>query len=161
MEIALTVALISAAVALFAQLATHRLAGLREQQARRAAACAAYRAALLEALRGLYPEPLDWPAEAPDIVSVLESRFAPMQAAGAAFRPYLSWFARWQFDRAWNIFRHGRGRRSSGRHNFWQYVPGPPGAAPQAWPGTGTPLQQAQGAFRKNVDRILRFANVI
>ncbi len=78
----------------------------------RAAACAAYRAALLEALRGLYPEPL-----------------------------------------------HGHGRRRSDRQNFWHYVPGPPGAAPQAWHGTA--IQEVQRAFRKNVGRILRFANVI
>ncbi len=160
MEVAITVALISAAVALLAQLATHRLTGLREQQARRAAACTAYRAALLEALRGLYPEPLEWPPDALEIVNVLESRFAPMQAAGAAFRPYLRWFRRWQFDRAWNIFRHGRGRRRADRRNFWHYVPGPPGAAPQAWHGTSTEAKEAQRAFRKNVDWILRFANV-
>lgn len=159
MEIALTVALISAAAALFVQLATHRLAGLREQQARRAAACAAYRAALLEALRGLYPEPLDWPGNAMDIVNILESRFAPMQAAGAGFRPYLPWLRRWQFDWAWNVFRHGHGRRRSDRQNFWHYVPGPPGAAPQAWHGTA--IQEVQRAFRKNVGRILHFANVI
>jgi len=161
MEIALTVVLVSAAVALFAQLATHRLTGLREQQARRAAACAAYRAALLEALRGVYPEPLEWPPPALEIVSILDNRFAPMQVAGAAFRPYLRWFRRWQFDRAWNVFRHGRRGRQSDRQNFWHYVPGPPGTTAPAWPAASTPLQQAQGRFRRNVDRILRYANAI
>lgn len=161
MEIALTVALISAALALFAQLATHRLTGLRERQARRAAACSAYRAAVLEALRGLYPEPLDWPLNPLDIVAVLEGRFAQMQAAGAAFRPYLRWVRRWQFDRAWNRFHHGRGGRRSERHNFWHYVPGPPGTAARAWVGANAPLQDAQAVFRKNVDRLLRFADEV
>ena len=127
----------------------------------RAAACAAYRGALLEALSGLYPEPVDWPANALDIVNVLESRFAPMQAAGAAFRPYLRSLARWQFDWAWNIFRHGHARRRSDRQNFWHYVPGPPGAAPQAWHGSRTMVQEEQRAFRKSVDRILRFADAV
>lgn len=159
MEIAITVALISAAVALFAQLATHRLAGLREQRVRRAAACSAYRAALLEALRGLYPEPLEWPPNPLEIVTLLEARFAPMQAAGAAFRPYLRFFRRWQFDRAWNVFRHGRGGRNSERQNFRQYLPGPPGATPRRWSGMSAPLPDVQAAFRKNVGRLLRFAN--
>lgn len=161
MEIALTVALVSAAVALLAQLATHRLAALREQRARHAAACTAYRAAVLEALRGLYPEPLEWPASPFAIVQALEPRFTQMQVAGAAFRPYLRLFMRWQFDRAWNVFRHGDGRRSSDRGNFWHYVPGPPGTARRGWLGTSAAPQDAQRMFRKNVDRLLRFASEV
>ena len=62
MEIGITVALIAAAVSLFAALVAHRLAVWREQWSRRAMACAAFRATLLESFHGLDPEPVDWPA---------------------------------------------------------------------------------------------------
>lgn len=158
MEIAITVALIAAAVALFAPLAHHRLAVLRERHARHAAACSAFRASILEVLRGLYPEPVEWPVNPSDIVHALDGRFAGLQAAGAAFRPYLPLWRRWMFDRAWVAYRLGRARRRGDRRPYAQYVPDPRAALSPGWPGAREPLAQVQAAFRRNVARLLEFA---
>lgn len=158
MEIAVTVALIAAVVALFAPLANHRLASLREKRARHAAACSAFRAGLLEALRGLYPEPLDWPADPTDIVYVLEQRFAALQAAGAAFRPYLPWWRRWRFDQSWAEFRIGTPRRGDVARNFIHYLPDVHAGAALMRRGGGEALAGAQAAFRRNVARLLKSA---
>jgi hypothetical protein len=158
MEIAVTVALIAAAVALFAPLANHRLAALREKRARHAAACSAYRAAVLEALRGLYPEPLDWPSDPTDIVYVLEERFGALQAAAAAFRPYLPWWRRWQFDQAWDAYRIGPKRRGVVVRNFIQYLPDSHRGAMTFRRDGGEALGAAQAAFRTNVAHLLNMA---
>ena len=160
MEIGITVALIAAAVSLFAALVAHRLAVWREQWSRRAMACAAFRATLLESFHGLYPEPVDWPARPAEIVAVLERKFAHLQAAVQSFRPYVPFHRRHGFDRAWRLYRVGHAGSAGERQNYWQYVPHPePFAAAAQRPAQGD-LRKVQVVFRAHVARLLSFARV-
>lgn len=160
MDVAITVALITAAVALFAPLANHRLAVWRERRARRAAASAVFRNAVLEALRGLYPEPVDWPPKRVEIINTLERRFSALQSAVEAYRPYLPLFRRWRFERAWARYRLGRNGPAFDRQNYWQYVPGHGDRAADGQAAVHEDIHSVQARFRRNVAQLLRFASV-
>lgn len=160
MDVAITVALITAAVALFAPLANHRLAVWRERRARRAAASAAFRSAVLESLRGLYPEPVDWPPRRAEIINTLERRFSALQSAVEAYRPYLPLFRRWRFERAWARYRLGRHGPAFDRQNYWQYVPAQGERGAHGHVAAESDIRGVQARFRRNVARLLRFASV-
>ncbi|WP_256361333.1 hypothetical protein [Methylomonas koyamae] len=75
---------------------------------RRAAACSAFRAAVLAELGPIYPNASSWPA---NIDSFLRSRFPALQTAVETFRPFVPWWKRWLFERAWFRYRCATGRK--------------------------------------------------
>ena len=118
------------------------ISGRVSKTARRAAACEAFRSAVLGELSGLYPLASSWPA---DIDSHLRAKYPALQSAVARFRPYVSWYRRWQFDRAWDRYRNAYGR-TVGVQVYHHYI----GFNNEADP---------KETFRRNVYRLLSFAN--
>jgi len=85
----------------------HRLTIGRDKLTAKRGASAKFRSAILAALHGLYPLPVNWPL---DIEHALRSVFPAIQTAIAEFRPYVPWWQRRAFDRAWFRYRCGTGR---------------------------------------------------
>ena len=83
------------------------ISGRVAKTGRYASACQNFRAALLGEFTGLYPLPSNWPT---DIDDYLRNKFPQLQAAVAEFRPFVPWFRRWLFDRAWRKYRNAYGR---------------------------------------------------
>lgn len=78
------------------------------QSTRYANACEKYRSALLNTLKGLYPDPTDWPE---DVDGKLRSIFPELQTAIEKFRPFLPWYRQVILDRAWFRYRCATGRK--------------------------------------------------
>ncbi|MCQ8116997.1 hypothetical protein [Methylomonas rosea] len=74
---------------------------------RRANACVAFRAAVLSELGSIYPNPAEWPK---NIDAFLRSHFTALQIAVENFRPFVPWWKRWLFSRAWFHYRCSTGR---------------------------------------------------
>ncbi len=71
-------------------------------KARRANAGSIFRAAVMLELGSIYPNPPEWPK---NIDNFLRERFTNLQIAISNFRPYLPWWKRMCFDRAWFHYR--------------------------------------------------------
>jgi len=113
----------------------------RDRQAARRNAAATFRAEVLAVLKGLYPLPLEWPA---DITHALRKAAPALQSAVAQFRPFVPWWRRRAFDRAWFRYRSGSGREKD-LQNYHHYIAF--GSNPNA-----------RENFRRNVDALLSFA---
>lgn len=90
---------------------------------RRANACVAFRYAVLAELGSLYPNPAPWPS---NIDEFLSTRFVALQIAVENFRPFVPWWSRWRFDRAWFRYRCATGRKIDTQcylHYFDSYDP--------------------------------------
>jgi hypothetical protein len=111
---------------------------------RRAEACANFRAAVLAQFEGLYPNPVSWPEEGAGIDHKLRSVFPKLQTAVAAFRPYVPWYRRWLFDRAWFRYRCATGRPIDTQcyHHYMPFVDNP----------------QYRENFKRNVASLLSYA---
>jgi hypothetical protein len=96
------------AVTLFGLWLTHKFTVWRERAKRRVEASSAFRSVFLTKLSGLYPEPVKWP-ENPDYF--LRGIFPELQAAVAQFRPFVPWWKRKAFDKAWFEYRCSTGRK--------------------------------------------------
>ena len=139
------------------QFISHILSTRRDRQARRAKACADFKAAVLEAFSGLYPIPSSWPSDKREIFITLEKKFPLLQAAVKKFRLNVPIYKRWLFDRAWRIYHLGADRRDI--KGYWQYVP-----------HNGESVEKNgrrrkhdnrltyKDNFKKNVDRLLSYA---
>lgn len=69
--------------------ATYRLLLSQDKIARRAEACATFRASILSALSGIYPPTAHWPEDiSPRLIATLPA----VKAACVALTPHLSWF---------------------------------------------------------------------
>ncbi|HAI94419.1 MAG TPA: hypothetical protein DCM36_06850 [Xanthomonadaceae bacterium] len=110
-------------------------------KSRRAAAGAQFRAAITNALTGLYPLPAKWPAN-PE--RELQAAFPAIQAAVAQFRPFVPWWRRSAYDRAWLTYRSAY-LREIDVQCYHHYI---------AFEGQPDP----QATFKKNVGRLLGFA---
>lgn len=117
------------------------LSGRVGKSARRAAACEAFRAAVLTELSGLYPLASSWPE---NIDGHLRAKFPSLQVAVAKFRPYVPWYKRWLFDRAWSKYRNAHGREVDIQiyHHYMSFNDQP----------------DPKGTLRRNVHKILTFA---
>ena len=151
--------LLAAASAMLAWLVPHRLAVAQASAVEFRQASAGFRSAVLSALRGLYPTASEWPERKLDIIGVLERRFPELQIAVAEFRPYLPWFRRWTFDRAWRVYRLGKDRREIDGQYYWQYIP-----HVSDYVKNGRPVHEDNEArflddFKANVERLLRHAS--
>jgi len=131
--------LLAALVSGFLLLYVHR------KSARRTAA-AKCRAAILEAVTGLYPVPSDWPG---NVDSHLRQVFPALQRAVAEFRPYVPWHARRSYDQAWFVYRLGRDGREIDKQLYHQYM---------GFTSPGEPVIDPKEAFRANVKDLLAFA---
>lgn len=134
---------------LFAPFATHRLSLWRERHARRAAACAAFRSAVLSTLSGLYPHPANWPRDSVAIDNILKKGFPSLQAAVSEFREVLPWWRRRAFDAAWLRYCCSTGRECD-KNTYLHYMPiHSPGEQPP----------DVKAIFHDNVSKLLSFAN--
>lgn len=109
---------------------------------RRATACAIFRAAVLNELGSIYPNPSAWPE---NIDAFLRSKFVALQAAVENFRPFFPWWRRRLFDRAWFHYRCATGREVDTQcyHHYMAF-------------GSN---QGYKAIFHSNVYRLLSFAN--
>jgi len=114
------------------------------RKGRRAQACATFRSALLAEFEGLYPHPVSWPKESPGIDHKLRSVFPKLQVAVSAFRPYVPWYQRWSFDRAWFRYRCATGRPIDVQcyHHYMPFGDNP----------------QYRENFKRNVTKLLSYA---
>lgn len=128
-------------------------------KSRRAAACSAFRSAVLTALNGLYPYPVNWPSDGMAIHQVLGAAFPALQAAVVEFRQNVPWYKRRCFDRAWRIYRLGKDGRDIDYQDYWQYVPHSGEGIEQGRHYKHDNTRTYKDNFKKNVDRLLRYAN--
>lgn len=109
-------------------------------KSRRATAGDQFRAAVTNALTGLYPLPAKWP-ENPE--RELRAAFPSMQAAVAQYRPYVRPWQRRAYDRAWLTYRSAY-RREIDVQCYHHYM---------GFEGEPDP----QVTFKKNVGHLLGF----
>ena len=127
-------------------LVDHCFASARDRKSRTANAQKAFRDEVLQAFIGLYPIATDWPV---DINQRLRSVFPQLQAAVEKLRPFTHRHHRKDFDRAWDIYRVGmNGRPTIDAQVYHHYM---------GFAGQPDPREM----FRKNVERLLSFANGI
>lgn len=109
---------------------------------RRANACATFRSAILAELASIYPNPAAWPE---NIDAFLRSRFTALQSAVENFRPFVPWWNRWRFDRAWFRYRCATGHKIDIQcyHHYIAFGDNP----------------NYKAIFYANVSRLLSFAN--
>lgn len=119
---------------------------VNRKNARRTAS-AKYRAAILEAVAGLYPVSSNWPH---NIDAHLRQIFPVLQRATAEFRPYVPWHTRHAYDRAWFVYRLGRSGREIDKQMYHQYM---------GFTSPDEPINDPKEAFRVNVARLLCFAS--
>lgn len=98
----------SLAVVLIGAVLAHRLTIGRDKLTARRTAAAKFRGSTLAALNGLYPLPVNWPG---DIDHTLRRAFPMLQTAIAEFRPFVRWWRRRAYDRAWFRYRCVTGRQ--------------------------------------------------
>ena len=127
-------------------LVDHWLASTRDKKSRTANAKKVFRDECLQTFAGLYPIATEWPS---DINAHLRSVFPRLQAAKETFRPFVYRRHRKAFDKAWEIYRVGiDGRPTIDAQVYHQYIG-----------FVGQPDHKEM--FRKNVERLLSFANRI
>lgn len=111
-------------------------------KSRRAAACLAFRSAILAELGSIYPNAASWPS---NIDAFLRSHFAALQTAVENFRPFVPWWQRWLYDRAWFRYRCATGRKIDVQcyHHYMGFNDCP----------------DYKETFKNNVHSLLSFAN--
>ncbi len=129
-------------VAVVRAVVTHKLATRRERQTMRRNAALKFRGAFLSVLSGVYPLPTTWPD---DINRFLRDVFPKLQSAVAEFRPFVSFWRRRAFGRAWFKYRCGTGRWVD-LQNYFHYMEF--GSNPNS-----------KENFRRNVAALLSFAD--
>ncbi|MGA8171115.1 MAG: hypothetical protein WB816_09865 [Methylocystis sp.] len=87
---------------------THHLTIGRDKLTARRNASSKFRGSVLAALTGLYPHPVNWPD---DIDPTLRNAFPTLQTAVEEFRPFVRWWQRRAYDRAWLRYRCATGRQ--------------------------------------------------
>lgn len=150
--------LLGAAGACIAWLVPHRLSLARERRARRLSAASVFRFAVITELKGLYPSPVQWPADAIRIIDVLEGKFSALESAVVEFRCHLPFWSRWLFDRTWRIYRLGEDGREIDGQYYWQYVPHNGEGIANGKRFSHDNRLTYQEDFKRNVDRLLFYA---
>ena len=151
--------LLSAVGTLAIVLIRHRLNASGSRADRHAAACSRFHSAVLAALEGLYPVPSNWPKDAMGIDGALRAVFPMLQSAVDAFRPYVPWYRRRSFDHAWFIYRLGEDGREIDKQNYFQYVPSSGVEIVNGKRSKHDNTKTYKDNFRRNVDRLLQYAN--
>jgi hypothetical protein len=117
---------------------------------RKANACAAFRSVLLSELSPIYPAATAWPE---NIDAFLESKFLNLQTAVWNFRPFLSPFDKWRFDRAWKMFYCTNRDINPPQQHYGAYR----GSYSEGSHAEAT--SKAQALFHANVGRLLDFSD--
>jgi hypothetical protein len=117
-------------------------------KSRRAAACSAYRSAVLGALNGLYPHPSNWPRDGMAIDQIFRAAFPSLQLAVAEFRPFVPLWRRWHFDRAWFRYRCSTGHKID-IQCYHHYI---------GFTSPDEPTVDPKVTFHANVSKLLTFA---
>lgn len=112
-----------------------------------ASAAAMFRAALLDALSGMYPVPTTWPA---NIDLHLRQLFPAVQRAVQEFRPYVPWYSKRSYDRAWFVYRLGIDGREIDKQLYHQYM---------GFTSPCEPVVDPKVTFHANVKKLLAFAD--
>ncbi len=123
------------------------LAGLNNRLNRLAVASTTFRNIILTELKGLYPIPSDWPKDFNVLNYQLRQVFPNLQIAVANFKPFVPWYWRWTFDRAWCIYRLGKNGREIDRQLYHQYMP-------------FADNPNYKDNFKHNVDNLLKYAKL-
>jgi hypothetical protein len=92
------------------------------------------------------------------IMDILESKFPTLQAAIVEFRPYVPWYKRLSFDRAWRIYRHGNDGIEIDGQYYWQYVPVSGEGIENGKRIKHDNRLTYKSDFKKNVSRLLKYA---
>jgi hypothetical protein len=154
----LTVSLIGLVGILFVAIANHRLTFWREREARRVNACQKFNSSIITSLSGLYPVPSNWPSHVNSTIRILESKFPALQAAVTEFRPYVPWYKKRSFDRAWRTYRLGEDGREIDGQDYWQYVPySGQGYEDGKYIKNDNRLTY-KSDFKKNIDKLLSYS---
>lgn len=122
----------------------------------RATACAAFRASILNELGSIYPNPAAWPE---NIDAFLRSRFTALQSAVENFRPFLPWWKRSRFDRAWRIYRLGADGRDIDIQHYGQYRPYNVDGVEDGGEYKQDQTLTYKMNLKKNVDQLLSYAD--
>ena len=109
------------------------------------AASVKFRSAVLTALNGLYPHPVNWPSDGMAIHQILSAAFPTLQAAVVEFHDALPRWHRRAFNNAWFRYRLGPDGRGIDKQCYDQYVAF--GSNPNY-----------KAIFHANVSRLLRYA---
>ena len=143
------IALLTVAVGGTGWVVLHRLAANREKSGRHAAACAAFRAAVMLELGSVYPVPNPWPG---NIDAFLRERFNALQTAVQVFGPFVA--NRSEFDAAWLAFycAYPTKTREQCYHHYFASFDPTLGTQEQA-------DRKARAEFKTNVARLLQFAD--
>jgi len=114
-------------------------------KSRYAAACATFRASVLRALEGLHPHHAKWPQNSNGIDPMLRAAFPALQTAVAEFRPFVPFWQRRAFDRAWHQYHCSTGRDIDAQayHHYMAFSDKP----------------DPKVTFHANVSRLLSFAS--
>jgi hypothetical protein len=128
------------------------------RHSRRAAASAKFRGRVLEALKGLYPIPSNWPTDHSSIGRHLQSLFPELQAAVTEFRPFLPRREQRRFDEAWKIFRVGSDNPAELGQAYWQYSPHTMDGYVEGEKYHFDNTQTYKTDFKVNVDNLIAFA---
>ena len=110
------------------------------------AAAAKFRAALINALSGMYPVPTSWPQ---NVDSHLRQLFPAIQSAVEEFRPYVPRQYQRSYDRAWFTYRLGPDGREIDEQLYHQYM---------GFTSPDEPVADQKATFHSNVKRLLAFA---
>jgi hypothetical protein len=121
------------------------LAGLNNRLNRLGIASTTFRNTILTELKGLYPIPSDWPKDINMLDQRLRQVFPSLQIAVANFKPFVPWYWRWIFDRAWRIYRLGKDGREIDRQLYHQYM-------------SFSDNPNYKDNFKHNVDKLLSYA---
>jgi len=108
-----------------------------------------------EQLNGLYPEPASWP-KGTGIEKRLRDVYPALQQAVADFRPYVPKSKQAAFESAW-MWYHTETKRPQDQ-TYTQYM-NMSGAGVSHFGGIWRRRNNGQKTFKRNVDRLLKFAN--
>ena len=105
-----------------------------------------FRDKIFTIFKGLYPNPVDWPENRAFIVNILIDKFPELDSAVAEFRPFIPFYKRWLFDRAWFRYRCSTGRKIDTQcyHHYIEFGSNP----------------GYKDNFHRNVSKLLSFAKV-
>ena len=114
----------------------------------------AFRASVLAELQGLYPIPSNWP-KGTGIESTLKGKFAALQTSVETYKPFLSEKKQAEFEKAWvTYFCALKGRREQTYHHYMNIT----STSVNAFGGETVVPNDGKAAFKRNVDRLLSFA---
>lgn len=126
--------------------------GRKERQIK---AATAFRETFLKELQGLYPLPADWPSGT-GIEPRLRRVFPALQGAVSTYRPFLPKSAQAAFDEAWLVYRTAT-KREIDTQSYTHYM-NMTSTTVSSFGGQTVLPNNGKAAFKRNVDRLLSFA---